>query len=69
MVNMNVQFGTESVSYYYKQGKITEEQYNQISTIIKSLVKVISDSEKNYNSLAETMRVLKKDLATVKHEH
>ena len=44
MVNMSVQFGTESVNYYYKQGKINEEQYNQISNIIKSLFKVISDS-------------------------
>lgn len=67
MVNMNVQFGTESVSYYYKQGKLTEDQFNQVSGIIKSLFKVISDSQKNYNALAETMRVLKKDLSTVKH--
>jgi len=66
---MNVQFGNESVNYFYKQGKLTKEQYDQISTVIKSLFTVISDSIKNYNTLNETMRVLKKELNNVKHEY
>ena len=60
IINMNVQFANESVSYFLKQGKITEAQYNQISGVTKSLFKTISESTKNYNTLHETMRVLKK---------
>lgn len=60
IINMNVQFANESVSYFLKQGKITEAQYNQISGVTKSLFKTISESIKNYNTLHETMRVLKK---------
>lgn len=67
VIDMNVQFGMESINYFKKQGKLTEEQYNQVSSVIKSLFKVISESQKNYNTLNETMRVLKKDLSTIKH--
>lgn len=42
IINMNVQFGNESVNYFYKQGKLTKEQYDQISGVIKSLFTVIS---------------------------
>ena len=66
IINMNVQFGTESVNYFYKQGKITEDQYNQISGVINSLFKVISDSIRNYNTLNDTMRKLKGELKSVK---
>ncbi len=48
---MNVQFGNETVNYLYKQGKLTKEQYDQISSVIKSLFGVISESIKNFNTL------------------
>ena len=51
IINMNVQFANESVSYFLKQGKITEAQYNQISGVTKALFKTISESIKNYNTL------------------
>ena len=51
VIDMNVQFGMESINYFKKQGKLTEEQYNQVSSVIKSLFKVISESQKNYNTL------------------
>ncbi len=66
---MNVQFGNETVNYLYKQGKLTKEQYDQISSVIKSLFGVISESIKNFNTLTETARVLKKELNNVKHEY
>ena len=40
-----------------------------MSGVIKSLFKIISDSQKNYNALNETMRILKKDLTAIKHEY
>lgn len=66
---MNMKYGTESVQYFYKQGKLTEDQFNEVSGVIKSLFKIINDSQKNYNSLNETMRILKKDLTAIKHEY
>ncbi len=69
IINMNVQFGNESVNYFYKQGKLTKEQYDQISNVIRSLFGVISESIKNFNTLNETVRVLKKEFNNVKHEH
>lgn len=57
------------MQYFYKQGKLTEEQFNEVSGVIKSLFKIINDSQKNYNALNETMRVLKKDLTGIKHEY
>lgn len=69
IINMNVQFANESVNYFLKQGKIKETQYNQISGVTKALFKTISESIKNYNTLHETMRVLKKELNSVKHEY
>ena len=36
---------------------------------MKSLFKIINDSQKNYNILNETMKILKKDLTTIKHEY
>ena len=67
LIAMNMKYGTESVQYFYKQGKLTEEQFNEVSGVIKSLFKIINDSQKNYNSLNETMRILKKDLTAIKH--
>jgi len=67
LIAMNMKYGTESVQYFYKQGKLTEEQFNEVSLVIKSLFKIINDSQKNYNTLNETMRILKKDLTTIKH--
>ena len=69
LIAMNMKYGTESVQYFYKQGKLTEEQFNQVSGVIKSLFKIINDSQKNYNTLNETMRVLKKDITSIKHEY
>lgn len=69
LIAMNMKYGTESVQYFYKQGKLTEDQFNEVSGVIKSLFKIISDSQKNYNSLNETMRILKKDLTAIKHEY
>ena len=51
MIAMNMKYGTESVQYFYKQGKLTEEQFNEVSGVIKSLFKIINDSQKNYNAL------------------
>lgn len=51
LIAMTLKYGTESVEYFRKQGKITEEQYNQISALMKSLFKIINDSQKNYNTL------------------
>jgi hypothetical protein len=51
LIAMNMKYGTESVQYFYKQGKLTEEQFNQVSGVIKSLFKIINDSQKNYNTL------------------
>jgi cell shape-determining protein MreC len=48
---------------------LNKEQYDQISSVIKSLFGVISESIKNYNTLNETMRVLKKELNNSKHEY
>jgi uncharacterized membrane protein len=69
LIAMTLKYGNESVAYFYKQGKLTEEQYNQVSGVMKSLFKIINDSQKNYNTLNETMRVLKKDLTTIKNEY
>jgi predicted nucleic acid-binding Zn-ribbon protein len=69
LIAMNMKYGTESVQYFYKQGKLTEDQFNEVSGVIKSLFKIINDSQKNYNSLNETMRILKKDLTAIKHEY
>lgn len=66
---MNMKYGTESVQYFYKQGKLTEEQFNQVSGVIKSLFKIINDSQKNYNTLSETMRTLKKELTNTKNDY
>ena len=66
---MTLKYGTESVEYFRKQGKLTEDQYNQVSTVMKSLFKIINDSQKNYNILNETMRILKKDLATIRNQY
>ena len=60
LIAMNMKYGTESVQYFYKQGKLTEEQFNEVSGVIKSLFKIINESQKNYNVLNETIRVLKK---------
>lgn len=37
--------------------------------MIKSLFKIINDSQKNFNVLNETMRILKNDINTVKQEY
>lgn len=67
LIAMTLKYGTESVEYFYKQGKLTEDQYNQVGSVMKTLFKIINDSQKNYNTLNETMRILKKDLTTIKH--
>ena len=51
IINMNVQFGNESANYFFKQGKLTKEQYDHISSVITSLFTVISESIKNLNAL------------------
>ena len=51
LIAMTLKYGTESVEYFRKQGKLTEDQYNQVSTVMKSLFKIINDSQKNYNVL------------------
>lgn len=48
---MNMKYGTESVEYFYKQGKLTQEQFQDVSSLIRSLFKVINDSQKNSNTL------------------
>lgn len=60
LIAMNMKYGTESVEYFFKQGKLTQEQFQDVSSLIKSLFKVINDSQKSSNTLNETMKILKK---------
>ena len=60
LIAMNMKYGTESVEYFYKQGKLSQEQFQDVSSLIKSLFKVINESQKNSNNLNETMKILKK---------
>ncbi len=51
LIAMNMKLGSESTEYFFKQGKLTQPQFQDVSTLIKSLFKVISESQKNYNTL------------------
>ncbi len=67
-ISMNFQYGIESLHYYFKQGKLTQTEYNAIQEAFKNIRNVIDKVVKNYNKLHNIANVLKKECNAAKYE-
>lgn len=65
---MNFQYGTESLNYYFKQGKLTQSEYTTVQEAMKNLYNIINNSVKNYNRLHNVSNVLRKEVNTAKYD-
>lgn len=67
-ISMNFQYGTESLNYYFKQGKLTQAEYTTVQEAMKNLYNIINNSVKNYNRLHNVSNVLRKEVNAAKYE-
>jgi hypothetical protein len=66
-ISMNFQYGTESLNYYFKQGKLTQAEYTTVQEAMKNLYNIINNSVKNYNRLHNVSNVLRKEVNAAKY--
>lgn len=65
---MNFQYGTESLNYYFRQGKVTQEDFSIVQEAMKNLYNVINHSVKNSNDLHNISKQLKRQVNAGKFE-